>query len=106
MGFVLAIGTLVSLTFGGLWLGSTEVGVANSMTAFTQTTILGMWTVMIPNIGFYLTGVAALMSMDFAFFGGGMGALQWILMLTFGLGLTWGIYSALIYVIQGLFPHR
>jgi len=103
MGLVFAAGTLVSLTFGGAWLGSSEVEVANALTVFKQANILGTWSVMVPNVSFFLVGAKSLMMMDFGFFNGAMGLLQWVLFMTFGLGLMWGFFTVLIGVVQGLF---
>ena len=103
MGLVLAGGTLVSLTFGGAWYDSTDVSVMNSLTVFKQANILGTWSVMVPNVSFFIIGVKSLMMMDFAFFTGPMQILQWFMMMTFGLGLLWGVYTIVIGVVQGLF---
>ncbi len=102
MGFIFAIGTIVSLTFGGAWLGSTETSVVNAVTVFKQADILSTWSIAVPNISFFTMGAKALMSMDFAFFQGTL--LQWVLFMTLGLGMMWGIFSTAIAVIQGLFP--
>ena len=103
MGLVFAAGTMVSLTFGGAWLGTSEVTVANSLTVFKQANILGTWAIMVPSIDFFLVGAKSLMLMDFAFFQGGAGILQWLLYMTFGLGLLWGFWSLVFGAIQGLF---
>lgn len=105
MGFIFAIGTLVSLTFGGVGMSSTETSVVNSLTVFKQANILGTWSVMVPNISFFTTGMKSLMMMDFAFFSNmeGMEIIQWLLFMTLGVGMLWGIYTVVIGVIQGLF---
>lgn len=103
MGFVLAVGTFISLTFAGLWIGSEEVEVANAVTAFKQANILGIWSVMVPNVSFFLIGVKSLMMLDFAFFQDETEIIQWFLFMTIGLGFTWGIYTIVISSIQGLF---
>jgi len=106
MGLMFAAGTIISLTFGGAWMGSSEVDVVNAMTVFKQANILGTWSVTVPNISFFTTGAKALMSMDFAFFSGGWALLQWIGFMTFGIGMMWGIFIVVINVIQGLFGRR
>lgn len=103
MGLVLATGTLISLTFGGAWLGDEEVALANALTVFKQVTILGTWAITVPNPSFFLVGAKSLMMMDFAFFSGEMALLQWFGFMTLGLGLMWGIFTVVIGVIQGLF---
>lgn len=103
MGWIFAIGTMISLTFAGAWLGSDEATVADAVTVFKQTNILGLWSVTVPNISFFLVGAKSLMMMDFAFFQGSAGIFQWILFMTIGLGLMWGIFTVVIGVIQGLF---
>jgi len=103
MGLLLAAGTLISLTFGGAWLGSYDMGVANSFTVFKQVNILGLWSVSIPNIDFFLSGAKALMMMDFAFFTGPGGSLiQWFFFFIFGLGLIWGFFTVVIGIVQGV----
>lgn len=103
MGLVLAVGTIISLTFGGQWLGSSEVSIQDALTVFTQAKILGIWSVTVPNITFFLVGAKSMMTLDFAFFGGVLGMVQWIFMLVFVSAFMWGIYSVMIYVISGLF---
>lgn len=106
MGLILAAGTLVSLTFGGAWMGTSDLDVTNSLTVFKQANILGIWSVMVPNISFFLVGARALTMFDFAFFTGPMQILQWFFMLTIGLGFIWGVYTVVIGVTQGLFGRR
>ena len=103
MGWLFAVGTLISLTFGGLWIGSEEVVMANALTVFKQANILGIWSVTVPNISFFLVGVKSLMMLDFAFFRGEAALIQWLLFMTIGLALMWGIFTIVIGVIQGLF---
>lgn len=103
MGLVFAAGTMISLTFAGLWLGTEEVEVTNAVTVFKQANILGIWSVTVPNITFFLVGVKSLMMLDFAFFEGEMAIVQWFLFMTIGLGMMWGIFSVVIGVIQSQF---
>jgi len=105
MGFILASGTIISLTFGGAWFSAIDLETANAFTIFKQVNILGLWSVTIPSIDFFLSGAKALMTMDFAFFQGGLQILQWFLFFTLGLGLIWGIYTVIISVVQGVL-HR
>lgn len=102
MGLMLATGVTISLTFAGAWVGTTEMDIANSFAVFKQANILGLWSVMVPNLDFFLVGARALMMMDFAFFSGPMALLQWFLIMTFGLALMWGFFTIVIGVIQGL----
>jgi hypothetical protein len=106
MGLLFAAGTLISLTFGGLWLGSEEIAVSNAVTVFKQANILGTWAVTIPNITFFLVGARALMMMDFAFFDGILIVFQWVIFMVLGAGFLWGFYTVAIGVIQGLFGRR
>ena len=102
-GLLLATGTMISLTFGGLWVGDEEVELANAVSVFKQANILGVWSVMVPNVSFFLVGARSLLMMDFAFFGGVWALVQWFLMLTVGLGLMWGFFTAMLGTVQGLF---
>lgn len=103
MGLIFAVGTIISLSFAGLWLGSEEVDVVNSVTAFKQANIAGVWSVTVPNITFFTTGVRALVNLDFAFFDGPMITLQWILYMVLGLGVAWGLFTVMIAVINSRF---
>jgi len=106
MGLILAAGTIVSLTFGGLWLGSNEIAIQEAFMLFKQANILGTWSVTVPNVSFFLVGAKSLMMMDFGFFDGILGLVQWFLFLTFGLGLAWGFYVVMLGTVQGLFGRR
>ena len=106
MGLIMASGTLISLTFGGAWLGSSDLEIANALTVFKQANILGLWSVTVPNIDFFLIGARALTMMDFAFFDGPMALLQWFFILTIGLGFLWGVYTVVIGVVQGVLGRR
>jgi hypothetical protein len=103
LGLILATGTIISLIFGGAWMDSTDTSVTNALTVFKQVDILGIWSIMVPNISFFVTGAKALTSFDFAFFNGGLQILQWFFMLTLGLGFIWGVYTVIISVAQGVF---
>lgn len=103
MGWIFATGTLISLTFGGLWAGSTEVAVANAVTVFKQANILGTWSVTIPNVSFFLVGAKSMIMMDFAFFRGPAAIFQWVAMLVIGYAFLWGIFTIVVGVVQGLF---
>lgn len=103
MGLIFATGTVISLTFGGLWVGDEEVAMANAVTVFKQANILDIWSITVPNPNFFLVGVKSLTSLDFAFFAGEMALLQWFLFLTIGMAMMWGIFVVVIGVIQGLF---
>ena len=102
MGLVFAAGTMISLTFSGAWLGADEVEITNAMTVFKQANILGLWSVTIPNIDFFLVGFKSLMMMDFAFFTGALSLLQWFMFMTIGLELLFGLFVIVITVIQSL----
>ena len=105
MGFELATGLLVSLSFGGLWLGSNEAVLADSVTLFKHANILGVWAITIPNVNFVLVGLRSIMMLDFAFFRGSAEAIRFVLLLSVGFALMWGIFIVVIGVINGLF-HR
>lgn len=102
LGFIFMAGLLISLTFAGGWLSSTDLGVMNSMSGFVSAKILGIWSIPVPNVNFVTVGIAALLKMDFAFFGGPMAILQWFFIATIGAGTVWGLFSTVIYVISGL----
>lgn len=107
LGFVMAAGTLIGLTFGGSWLGSTDVSIVNSLTVFKEANILGLWSVTVPNIDFFFTGMKSLMMLDFAFFSSGAGSglqlFQWFLMLTIILGVMTALLSLVIGIVASRF---
>lgn len=103
LGLIFMAGTLISLTFAGGWFTSSEVNVLNSISGFRAATILGVWQLQVPNIDFITVGIAAFSKMDFAFFGGVMGLLRWLFILTIGAATVWGIFTVAIYAISGLF---
>ena len=103
LGWLFMCGTVISLTFAGGWFSSTDLGVLNALAGFRSVTILGIWTIQVPNIDFITVGIASLVKMDFAFFGGPMELLRWFFIATIGLGTVWGIFTIVIYTISGLF---
>ena len=102
LGFVMFIGVLISLTFAGGWFGSSDLGVINSFAGFKSAKILGIWSIMVPNIDFVTVGIAALVKMDFAFFGGSMGILRWLFLCVIGAATVFGIFTVVINTISGL----
>ena len=106
LGLLFATGTLISLTYGGAWLGDTDLEIANSLTVFKDANILGIWTITIPNVDFFFTGMKCLMMMDFAFFTGGLELVQWFFMLVISLGALWGLYTVIIGVVQSSIGRR
>lgn len=103
LGLLLAAGTLISLTFGGAWLDDSDLEIANSLTVFKDANILGLWSITIPNVDFFFTGMKSLIMLDFGFFTGSLEIVQWVFMLVFGLGTLWGLYTVIISVAQGFF---
>jgi hypothetical protein len=103
IGLICAVGTIISLTFGGVGMGTEEVDLINSLTVFKQANILGTWSVSVPNITFFTVGMKSLINLDFAFFSGYMELLRWLLYMTIGLGFLWGLYTTVLGVITGLF---
>lgn len=108
LGLIFAAGTVISLTFGGSWIGDTEIDITNTLTVFKEATIAGIWTVTIPNIDFFFSGMKALMMMDFAFFTyfSGLQLVQWFFMLIIGVGIIWGLYTVIITIVQSALGRR
>lgn len=102
LGFIMFIGIVISLTFAGGWFSSTDLGVMNSLAGFKSAKILGIWSIMVPNIDFITIGLGALVKMDFAFFGGTMGLLRWFFICVIGSATVWGIFTVVINTISGL----
>lgn len=106
LGLIFAAGTMVSLTFGGAWLGADDLAIANSLTVFKDATLFGVWSITVPNIDFFFTGIKSLMMMDFAFFTGPLELVQWFFLLVFSLGALWGLYVIIIGVAQSALGRR
>jgi hypothetical protein len=106
LGLLGSVGTFISLTFSGSWIGQSEMDVTNSLVAFKQANILGIWSVSVPNISFFVTGIKFMTSLDFAFLQGQMGILQWFLWMILGFGIVWGIFTVVIVSVSGLFGRR
>lgn len=96
LGWIFAAGTLISLTFGGGWFNSSDVTTLNSMAAFRQASVLNVWSIAVPNIDYALTGLGALMKLDFAFFTGEVELVRWIFIMVIITAVLWGIFSAVI----------
>jgi hypothetical protein len=105
MGLLLAAGVMISLTFGGAWLGSTDIAIANTFTVWKQVNILGIWSINAPNIDFFIGGAKALIMMDFAFFIGPLAIVQWFLFFILGVMLFWGFFTVAIGLFSGIFRH-
>lgn len=102
LGFTFMVGTMISLTFAGGWLDSTDVGIVNSLVAFRSVKLLGIWTISVPNLDFILTGIGSLLKMDFAFFRGEMVLLQWFFLMTLGAGTLFGLFTIAIVTISSI----
>lgn len=98
LGWIASAGTLISLTFGGDWLGSNDLDVVNSLTVFKEANLLNVWTITIPNVDFMFTGLKSLMMLDFGFFTGPLQLVQWVLFFVIIAAATWGIYTVIITV--------
>lgn len=106
LGLILSAGTLISLTFGGSWLGDDDIAVTNSLAVFKDANILGVWAISVPNIDFFFTGMKSLMTMDFAFFTGSLEIVQWFFLMVISVGVMWGIYTVIISVVQSALGRR
>lgn len=106
LGLIFATGTLISLTFGGDWLGADDLAMANSLTVFKDANIVGIWSITVPNIDFFFTGMKSLMMMDFAFFEDGLQLVQWFFLMVISLGALWGLYTVIISVVQSAIGRR
>jgi len=106
LGFISAIGTMISLTFGADWLGETELSLTNSLTVFRDANIAGIWSISVPNVDFFFTGMKSLMMMDFGFFSGSLQLVQLLLLMTISVGALWGLYIVIIGVVQSALGRR
>jgi hypothetical protein len=102
LGLVLAAGLLLSFCLGSLWLNATDVAIINSLQMFSDMSIFGLFHVPIPNLNFFLVGMKALTTFNFAFFTGPMQLLQFIIIIVVVSGIMWGFFSTIIYLGMGL----
>ena len=103
LGLLFAAGTLISLTFFGGWIDDSDLlQMTNSLTVFKDASIMGVWTVSIPNIDFFFVGIKSMMMMDFAFFQGPTEIIGLVFELVLVSGIMWGIFTIVIYIIQGV----
>ena len=103
LGLMFAAGTMIGLTLGGGWLGSTDLATVSSLTVFKEANILGLFTITIPNMDFFFTGMQAVTAMDFGFFAGGLELVQFFFLYVFAFGALWGIITVVINVIASRF---
>jgi hypothetical protein len=101
LGLIFAYGVLVSLVMGGSWLGAEDVTVANALTVFKDVSFFGLFSFAVPNVWFFLVGLKALVTLDFAFFVGGFAIFQWIFFFVFISAVIYGIFTIAIYVASG-----
>lgn len=102
LGFIFTAGTIISLTFAGGWLEPSDVDVINSLTAFRSVNLLGIWTIMVPNLDFILLGLGSLMKMDYAFFRGELVLMQWFFLMTITAATLFGFFSIAIVTISSI----
>lgn len=99
---LLVAGTLLSLTLGGIWLGSADVETINALTVFRNINFFGLLSISVPNVQFFAIGMVKLIQFDFAFFTGGTELVQFILIMVFGSATLWGIFTVIIVVATNL----
>ena len=105
LGLIFTAGTLVSMVIAGEWFGSGDVETINSMTVMRPVDI-GIWTLSVPNLEYFTTGLSKMVTFNFAFFGGAAGLLQWLLIMVIGGAVAWGIFTVTIGVASNLLSRR
>lgn len=105
LGLIFTAGTLISLILGGLWFGSSDVETINSLTVMRPFD-LGIFTAQVPNLAYFSTGLAKLTTFDFAFFEGGYGLIQWLLIMTIGAATAWVVFTVIITIGSTLLGRR
>ena len=96
LGFMFSCGTLISLAIAQGWYDSSDIAQLNAIAAFRQASVLGVWSITVPNLDFVLSGIGAFVSFNFAFFRGELAILQWFMMLVIGSAVLWGIFTVVI----------
>jgi len=105
LGLIFTAGVLISLVISGLWFVEGDVDTINSLTVVRPIDV-SIWTLQVPNLAYFTTGLAKLTMFDFGFFGGGYGLIQWVLIMTIGAATAWGVFTVVIYAASGLFGRR
>lgn len=105
LGLMFTVGTLISLIIAGEWFGTSDVDTINSLTVMRPVDI-SIWTLSVPNLEYFTTGLSRMVTFNFAFFGGAAGILQFLLIMTIGGAVAWGIFVITIGVATNLLSRR
>lgn len=103
--FIFMIGTILSLTIEGAWMGEEEVTVMNELTGFTTLEVsgAGIWAIPKQIIGFFTHGVPKLIMWDYSFLDGTAAIFKWVVLFPISAGVIWGLALLFIPAIQGIF---
>jgi len=105
MMFVFVLGTLVSLTLEGAWVGQQEMDLVNNMTGYSMIELqgAGFWAIPKMGWGFLTIGLPKVLLWDYSFFEGTWSLLRWVLVGTISVACVWGIAQMFITTVQGVF---
>ena len=95
--FAFVVLTILSLTFEGLWMSSSEYSVFGQLASFSAEGFGGWAVVMVPLS--FLRALPSMLSWDYAFFtslGAAGMIIRILLMLTITVGFVWGFLMVLL----------
>jgi hypothetical protein len=102
--FVFFIGTLSCLIIEGIYFGTGELDVVNSLTGYNivQVSGAGIWSIPKLAWGFVTNGLPKLLFWDFNFFQGGYFIVRLLLIMTLSVGIVWGVIQTFLGIAQGI----
>jgi len=71
--------TLINRILEGQFITADEVGMLNTLAIFKPTEIFGLFSVPVPNLEFFTSGLKHLVIWDYSFFGGNAAIIQFFL---------------------------
>lgn len=77
--FLFAGFTALNRILEGQFITTADVSIVNNLTIFRSVELFGGWSVPMPNLEFFKTGIPALIKWDYTFFGGNAGIIQFFL---------------------------
>lgn len=85
--------TLINLVMGGAFISGSDIDAIQSLTLMKTYDVFGQFSIPVPNLDFFFTGLPRLITWDYSFFGGNAGIIVYLLYsvtaaVSFGLLIT------------------
>jgi hypothetical protein len=71
--------TVINRWMNGQWITAADNAVMNNLTITHSMNVFGLFSVPVPNVSFFLTGLPRLVKWDYSFFGGNAEIIQFML---------------------------